>query len=307
VSWRPTASLDALRVRARCLAAVRAFFADRDVLEVETPILQPGANLDHGVVPMHTAGTDPRYLPTSPEHPLKRLIAAGSGPVWTLSPAVRVGERGARHAPEFRMLEWYRPGWDDRALAVETVDLLAAVTGLGGPVERLSWREAFRRHAGLDPATADDGALRGALGADAPPGTWDPAWAWDALLVRRVEPHLGRGQWTVLCDYPAAACAQARVVPDAEGRMVAARFEVYRDGIELANGYDELTDVVELRRRLVAEQQTRAEPPALDERFLAAMAAGLGPCAGVAVGFDRAVMLAAGATTLAEVIAFADG
>ncbi|MBA3686769.1 MAG: EF-P lysine aminoacylase GenX [Planctomycetes bacterium] len=299
----PSATLDTLRRRADLIERTRDFFRSRGVLEVDTPVLQGGANLDHGVVPMRC---EDRFLPTSPEHPLKRLVASGSGAVWTLAPAFRRGELGKRHGPEFRMLEWYRPGWDDQAIAAETVDLLEALSGLRGGSERVSWREAFRQHAGCDPRTASDADLRERLGIDADAAGGDREIALDLLLTRDVEPHLGRGRWTLLVDYPASGAAQARLRRDAEGELVAARFEVYRDGVELANGYWELTDAAELDARLEGERAGRGDPTVRrDQRFAAAMSAGLGDCAGVAVGFDRVVMLALGLGSVAETQAFA--
>jgi hypothetical protein len=153
--WRPSASWATLRARAALVERTRLFFAARGLLEIDTPMLQGGANLDHGVLPFRLlADGAERFLPTSPEHPLKRLLAAGAGDLWTLAPAFRRQERGRLHSPEFRMLEWYRLGWDDRRLLAETVSLLAELTGLTADLEVLSWREAFRRHAGLDPARA---------------------------------------------------------------------------------------------------------------------------------------------------------
>jgi lysyl-tRNA synthetase class 2 len=226
--------------------------------------------------------------------------------VWALSPAFRQGECGRLHAPEFRMLEWYRPGWDDRRIAAETIALLAALTGWPPDHETIAWRDAFRRHAGLDPRTATMDDLRRRLGPDAAAVGADRDAALDLILVRDVEPGLGRGRWTVLTDYPAAAAAQARLRTDADGIPVAARFELYRDGIELANGYWELADAGELDARLDAELARR--DPALgfarDARYAAAMAAGLPDCAGVAVGFDRVVMLALGLGSVAETQAF---
>jgi lysyl-tRNA synthetase class 2 len=296
--------LTRLRRRAELVERTRAFFRSHGVLEVDTPVLQGGANLDHGVVPFRLeAGTAPRFLPTSPEHPLKRLVASGCGAVWTLAPAFRRDERGARHAPEFRMLEWYRPGWDDRRLRDEVVDLLACLTGWPVSVETLSYREAFRRHAALDPAHADEAALATALGAQAEAVRGNRAAALDLLLTERVEPHLGRGRWTALIDYPAEACAQARLRPCSDGEPVAARFEIYREGVELANGYQELTDGAELRSRLEQELAVRTHGERLDEHFLAA-AEHLPDCAGVAVGFDRVVMLALGCKRIDETQAF---
>lgn len=306
--WRPTAPVGVLRRRAELLDRTRAFFRERNVLEVDTPVLQGGANLDHGVVPMRLViGNDTRFLPTSPEHPLKRLVAGGSGDVWTLAPAFRAGERGQRHAPEFRMLEWYRVGWDDRRLALEVIALFAALTGWNQEHEIITWRDAFRTHASVDPVTADEAALSARLGTDAAVAAGDRRIALDLLLTRDVEPHLGRGKWTVLTDYPADQCAQARIRQSADGSPVAARFELYRDGIELANGYHELLDGRALRDRLAQELTGRHAGERHDDRFLAAMAAGLPDCAGVAVGFDRVVMLALGLPDIASTQAFTWG
>lgn len=303
--WRPTAPVGVLRRRAELVERTRAFFRQRGVLEVDTPVLQGGANLDHGVTPMRLdLDGAPVFLPTSPEHPLKRLVAAGYGDVWTLAPAFRAGERGQRHAPEFRMLEWYRVGWDDRRLALETIALLSALTGKDEAHAILSWREAFRLHAHIDPVVADDAAILRRLGQDAAVAAGDRRIALDLLLTRDVEPHLGRDAWTVLTDYPADQCAQARLRADAQGLPVAARFEIYRDGIELANGYHELLDGSALRQRLDGELRQRTTGERLDERFLAAMAHGLPDCAGVALGFDRVVMLALGLGRVDQTQAF---
>lgn len=305
-SWRPSASLALLRRRAELVERTRAFFRARGVLEVDTPVLQGGANLDHGVVPFgFVVGSGRCFLPTSPEHPLKRLVSAGHGDVWTLAPAFRAGERGRLHAPEFRMLEWYRVGWDDRRLLAEVVELLAALTGWGTELESLTWREAFRRHAGLDPANAGDDELYARLGDDAAVVHGDRRAALDLLLTRNVEPRLGQGRLTALTDYPAEASAQARLRAGEGGLAVAARFELYREGIELANGYHELTDAEELATRLAAELADRRDGEASDPRFAAAMAAGLPDCAGVAVGFDRVAMLALGVSSVAATQAFA--
>ena len=287
MEWRPRASLATLRARSAIVERVRRFFAERSVLEVDPPLLQPGANLDHGVRPMRVLSGRPYdYLPTSPEHALKRLVAAHRQDVWTLAPAFRAGERGVRHQPEFRMLEWYRLGWDDTRLADETVEVLHLITALPGPAERLSWREAWGR-AGIEPdaVQAADGFSR--------------EERLDLLLTERIEPLLGRGCWTILTDYPATGAAQARVRRDAQGRPVAARFELYRDGIELANGYHECSDAAELRARHLAELPLHPGCT-LDESFHACLAEGFPDCAGVAVGFDRAVMLALGLPDVAS-------
>jgi len=281
-------------------------------MEVDVPLLQGGANLDHGIEPLTVAtASGPRFLPTSPEHSLKRLVAAGYGDVWALCPSFRAGERGRLHAPEFRMLEWYRQGWDDRRLRGEVIELLGLLTGLGETHEVITWREAFRAHVGIDPETADETQLFAALGEQAAVvrtahGGLDREAALDLMLTSRIEPALGCGHWTVLCDYPAKACAQAQVRQGREGEPVAARFEIYRNGIELANGYHECGDADELRRRFLAEKNRRERSDlVLDERYLAALGAGLPPCAGVAVGFDRVVMLALALNELSEVLTFA--
>ena len=305
-AWRPSATREALRQRAELVERTRRFFADRGVLEVDTPVLQGGANLDSGVLPFRLElPGGPRFLPTSPEHPLKRLLAAGSGDVWTLAPAFRSQELGRLHSPEFRMLEWYRLGWDDTRLLDEVVALFASLTGAPAQLEVLSWREAFRRHAGIDPHSVDDQTLARVIGDDAAIVAGDSRAALDLVQVARVEPHLGIGRWTALVDYPAEASAQARLRTGEDGLQVAARFEVYRDGIELANGYHELTDAAELASRLEAELRSRSGGELHDQRFAEAMRAGLPDCAGVAVGFDRLVMLALRLPSVALTRAFA--
>ena len=314
VEWRPTASLETLRKRAELLNRVRRFFAERKVLEVEVPVLQGGANLDPGVEPFIVQTQDgPRYLPTSPEHPLKRLVAAEYGAVWTLAPVFRAHEKGRKHAPEFRMLEWYRPAWDDWKLLREVLELFDLVTGWGTTHEVLGYRKAFQRFVGIDPATVTLPEIEKLLGdqvsaARLPNGTIDRTIAFDLLLTERIEPHLGKGHWTVMTDYPVHVAAQARLRADEDDRPVAARFEIYRDGIELANGYWELTDAPELAGRLEAELAKRPlSELKRDERFETAMNHGLPDCAGVAVGFDRLVMLALGLPNVSETQAFAAG
>jgi elongation factor P--(R)-beta-lysine ligase len=321
--WRPTASRDMLARRAGVAAAVRAFFAERGVLEVETPLLSAAATPEPHLASL--AARDPQrgedrtcWLATSPEFPMKRLLAAGFGPIFQLARAVRGGEDGRRHNREFTLLEWYRPGWDHHRLADEVVDLLAAVLGERarltppGRAERLTHAEAFRRHAGVDPHRAPVAELDAAIAAA---GVAGPAFAADdrdgrlhLLMALVVEPSLGPGT-VVLHDFPASQASLARVRPaTATEPALAERFEVFVGGVELANGFHELTDAAEQRRRFAADLARRRtaglpEPP-LDERFLAALDHGLPPSAGVALGFDRLVMLATGATAIDEVIAF---
>ena len=310
--WRPTAPLGNLRRRAELLARVRAFFAARSVLEVETPLLGAAAVTDLHLASLSTrlrAGEERTlWLQTSPELHMKRLLAAGSGPTWQLCKAFRDGEAGRRHNPEFTMLEWYRPGWDHHRLMDEVEALLGELLGTG-PAERLTYRQAFVRHAGVDPFASGTGELAAAaarlgvaVGGEPPDrDTW-----LQLLLSAAVEPHLGRGRPTFVHDFPAAEAALARVRPG--DPPVAERFEAFVEGVELANGYHELADAEEQERRFrhdLAERGSRGLPqPPCDERLLAALRHGLPDCAGVALGFDRVVMLALGATSLAEVVAF---
>lgn len=304
-AWRPTATLAALRERARLLDLTRVFFAERGLLEVEVPPLQGGANLDRGVVPQPVDLSEGRrWLITSPEHPLKRLLAAGYGEVWACCPCVRPGERGRHHAPAFSMIEWYRLGIDHHALAAETVELLRRLTGLGGGVVTLSYRDAFRQAIGLDPASASDEALAACLEPGDAAAAGSRSDLLDLVLSLHVQPAFDPEVWTVVVDWPSDQAAQARVTATVEGPC-AARFECYRGRLELANGYHECGDADELATRLADEQQAAGRAPVTrDHRFEAAMAHGLPDCAGVALGFDRAVMLALGIDDIAAVQAF---
>lgn len=314
--WRPGASLHSLRERARILQGIRAFFAQRGVLEVETPALSAAALTDPAIDSLVTRYTGPGhadglalYLHTSPEFAMKRLLAAGSGPIYQICKVFRQGEAGRRHNPEFTMLEWYRPGFDHHRLMAEVEALVAPILGVTVVAERVSYREAFLRHAGIDPLSASIDELRGCaerLGIshfDA--GEVRDTWL-DLILSHAVEPHLGMEGLCFLTDYPASQAALARLNPD--NPVVAERFELYFRGVELANGFHELGDSGEQCRRFEAELTERAMrgmvTPPMDERLLAALEAGLPECAGVALGVDRLVMLALGAESLDEVIAF---
>ena len=309
--WRPTATLDALRVRAGTLASLRRFFADREVLEVETPILSAAAVTDlhlHSVAcRLDLDDRRTRYLETSPEYAMKRLLAAGSGPIYQICKVFRDGERGRRHNPEFTMLEWYRPGFDHHRLMDEVDELLQAVLGVAAG-ERISYGDAFRRYAGIDPHAASDSELRSRVTALGVAGVaeLDRDDLLNLLLSHIVEPRLGAGRPSFLFDYPASQAALARVRPG--DPPVAERFEVFVGGLELANGFHELADPAEQRRRFeadLAERRQRGLPEVpVDERLLAALASGLPDCAGVALGVDRLVMLRTGARDIADVIAF---
>jgi lysyl-tRNA synthetase class 2 len=309
--WRPTATLDALRARATVLAAVRRFFDERGVLEVETPILSAAAVTDlhlHSVAcRLDLDDRRPRYLQTSPEYAMKRLLAAGSGPIYQICKVFRDGERGRRHNPEFTMLEWYRPGFDHHRLMDEVDELLQAVLGVAAG-ERISYADAFRRHAGVDPHAASDGELRSRVAALGVAGVTelDHDDLLNLILSHEVERRLGVGRPTFMFDYPASQAALSRV--RAGDPPVAERFEVFLDGLELANGFHELAEPAEQRRRFESdrgERRRRGLPEVpLDERLLAALASGLPDCAGVALGVDRLVMLKIGCRDIADVIAF---
>lgn len=317
--WRPTATRERLALRAELLAATRAHFAVRGVLEVETPALSAAAVTD-----LHLASLEvrtqaaPRYLHTSPEYAMKRLLAAGSGDIWQFARVFRGEEVSARHNPEFTLLEWYRVGMtldglvaDIDALLRALLDApLAARGGALGPARRLSHREALRKHAGVDPHLDDVATLAAAarhhLGDI--PGGLDRDAVLDLLQGAVVAPRLGHGEVTYLVDWPASQAALARLHTDDAGVAVAARVEAYVDGLELCNGFEELTDPAEQRARFATDAVRRraaglAVPP-VDERFLAALAHGLPPCSGVAVGFDRVVMLAAGTRNIRDVLTF---
>ncbi len=315
--WRPSAPLDHLQQRARILARIRAFFAERGVMEVETPVLSPAAITDPHLESFRTHYTGPcyaggaaLYLHTSPEFAMKRLLAAGSGSIYQLCKVFRQGEAGCRHNPEFSMLEWYRPGFDHHGLMDEVALLVAPLLGLEDQqVEKLSYREAFRRYAAIDPLAASVDALRDCavrLGIEGLDGEYEADVWLDLILTHAVEPQLGRDALCFIHDYPASQAALAQLNPD--NPQVAERFELYYQGVELANGFHELADATEQRRRFSDENEARKkqglELVPMDEHLLAALEHGFPPCAGVALGVDRLVMLALGTQCLAEVMAF---
>jgi lysyl-tRNA synthetase class 2 len=322
--WHPRgleARLPFLRRRAALTAATRAFFAERGYLEVETPyaVPTPGEEVHLRAFPTrrtHPDGTvEPLWLHTSPEFAMKRLLVGGSGPIFQLARVWRDGEGSALHAPEFTMLEWYRPGAGMDGLIAETTALLRAVlspevsvrgvTTSLATVERLTVADAFDRYVGADVlATEGDAvALAAAAGTRLRDNeTWEDLFF--RLLLERVEPRLGRAHPTFLTHWPAAQAALARRDP-ADPR-VAERFELFVCGIELANAFVELTDPVEQRDRFLADRARRhalyGPDWAMDEDFLAALAQGMPESAGIAMGFDRLAMLASGADRIGQVL-----
>ena len=322
--WRPSATRARLAQRAELLAATRGFFGGRGLLEVETPMLVGAAVTDTHLesVPARV-GARSMHLHTSPEYAMKRLLAAGSGDIWQLCRVARGDERSRLHNPEFTLLEWYRCGWPMAQLIDEVAALFDALCVRAGAAPRplvvRRYADAFRDLFGVDPLTAPDATLA-ALARDA--GLADGAGGGagghrsattptrddllDFLVGAKLGPTLGRGEWLALTHWPASQAALARLDP--EDPRTALRFEVYADGIELANGFEELADAREQAARFAADnaaRRARGLPEhAPDERLLAALAAGLPPCSGVAVGFDRAVMVATGAGSIDEVVAF---
>jgi elongation factor P--(R)-beta-lysine ligase len=318
MSWQPTATRAALKTRAAMLARTREFFAQRAVLEVETPILSAAAVSDPQLQSLHTqvAGiVEPRYLHTSPEYAMKRLLAAGSGDIYQVCKVFRDEELGRWHNPEFTMLEWYRLGFDDAALMTEVEALLAhLLTGLRNfqTAERLTYSAALNRHAGVDAFTSSDAdlaqaAVRHGVHCDS---TLDRDAKLDLLMGLVVGPRLGLERPCFIHDFPVSQAALARLRPGNSfaAHAVAARFELYLDGLELANGFHELAQAGEQRARFIADLRVRAargqpQPP-LDENLLAALEHGLPDCAGVALGLDRLVAIALGAKRLAEALSF---
>jgi lysyl-tRNA synthetase class 2 len=314
VNWRPTASLAALERRAAMLAAAREFFAQHRVLEVETPILSAAAVSDPQIESLaaHVAGVEAlAYLCTSPEYAMKRLLAAGSGDIYQICKAFRDGERGRWHNPEFTLIEWYRLGFDDAALMTEVealIGYLLAPHRQLPPAERLSYADAMQRHAGVDAHAAREEELSESArrhGIDCRAGL-DRDARLDLLMSLVVGPRLGLEAPCFICDYPVSQAALARVKPGPP--PVAARFELYLDGVELANGFHELANAVQQRERFERDLARRRERglamPPLDERLLAALASGMPDCAGVALGFDRLVALSLAAPQLADAMAF---
>lgn len=309
-NWRPGAGIDALRLRARVLRGIRAHFDAEGVLEVETPSLGSRTVTDPSIESLVARDGAGRawYLQTSPEFTMKRLLAAGSGSIYQITRAFRDGERGRHHNHEFSILEWYRVGFDHHRLIDDVEVLLDKVLG-PGPSRRITFREAFSRYLGLDPLAAPLADLHEACrsrGFESRIAGADRDECLDWLLSVAVQPALGSGR-VYLLDFPASRAALARVRTGSPA--VAERFELYIDGIEVANGYHELRDAEELHRRMRRdiEVRSRAEQPVpeIDDRLLAAHEAGLPTCAGVAVGLDRLVMLAGRYRSLQEVLAFA--
>ncbi|MFK7886682.1 MAG: EF-P lysine aminoacylase EpmA [Gammaproteobacteria bacterium] len=307
--WRPDADLDTLRQRAALCARTRSFFAQRDVLEVTTPVLSrfpiPTPNIQS-----FATQAPARFLRTSPELAHKRLLAADSGDIYELGPVFRQGEQGTRHNSEFTLLEWYRIGFDEYELMQEVnAYLCAMIPALTEPPEVASYAQAVKRSTGLDIWSADLEQLRELLETVTalPAGELHRDDLLDLVFSLMVAPTFAADRVTLIHDYPASQAVLA-ALSDTDSR-VARRFEAFVGPLELGNGFYELRDAQEQRRRFERDNQIRkqlGQPAcAADTAFLAALDAGLPECAGVAVGFDRVVMLATGKLDIAQTLTFA--
>ncbi|MCU4390313.1 EF-P lysine aminoacylase GenX [Acinetobacter courvalinii] len=316
-NYQPTCSIEALKARAAMYQKIRQFFAERQVLEVETPVLSQA-----GVTDVHLASVqvqrhihgklNTQYLQTSPEFPMKRLLASGSGPIYQICKVFRDDEHGRKHNSEFTMLEWYRPGLDLKALMHETADLLATCLahrfGEIRPVI-LSYKHAFQDRLEINPLQATlkqlkDTAYRVGLNLDLGD---DRLGYMDLLFSHFVEPSLGFDAPVFLTDFPPEMASLAKVKQDEEGELVAARFEVYIEGLELANAYDELLDAEILASRFEADNAERAQqglPVIPTDQYLLAALPHMPECSGIALGIDRLLMVVMNQVKIDQVIAF---
>ncbi len=311
--WLPSATAATLRRRAGLLATIRHFFEQRDVLEVDVPLLGVTGVTEFNIQGLSTiANGRVACLQTSPEYYMKRLLASGLGAIYNLGKVFRDGEQGRRHRTEFTLLEWYRPGWDEHQLMTEVAELLVAVgfVQAAAPVT-CRYDTLFKNATGCDPHGADLAQLQKLAGQYA-----GEHWAQaersvclDLIFSLAVEPQLPGGL-VFVHDYPACQCALATLGEDRCGNLVARRFEAYVDGVELANGYFELTDPGEQRRRFDADNQLREvhQLPVVipDEKLLAALTAGLPASAGVALGVDRLLMALLGLERIQQAVPFSD-
>lgn len=312
-SWKPIAGVAAAQQRALLLQRAREFFRQRNVLEIDTPILGEAAVSDPGIESMATklalSPAKTFYLQTSPEFYMKRLLAAGFPDIFEIGKVFRDAELGRNHQPEFTLIEWYRLGFELEQIIQETVAFIEALldsSRITATADHFNYRDAFQRFADIDPIAANMDQLFKHLDADQDlqNSLGDSVDAClDLLMATRIAPQFKTDRLTVVQHYPASQAALARICPD--DRAVADRFEVFFGSLELANGYVELTDAAEQRRRCAADQDKREKDNApirpLDEKFIASLESGLPACAGVAVGFDRLLMVHAGTNDIRDV------
>lgn len=313
-AWKPSADSQMLYDRAQLIANAREFFSQRKVLEIDTPVLAKTSVTDVNINSIEARVNNAHgYLQTSPEYFMKRLLAAGVGDIYYLGKVFRDGEQGSRHNPEFTMLEWYRLGWDEHQLMAEVGELISHLYQSQNQIEpqvsRLSYAECFSEMFNIDPHSCQLEELQ-ALAIDIGAEAWAEetrANCLDLLFSERVEPHLPSGLVFVY-DYPACQVALAETKPTKAGYRVSRRFEAFLDGMELANGYFELTDAEELRQRFETDNNLRSrmhkKHMPLDKHLDLAMRAGLPSCAGVALGIDRLLMRLFGVDSIDQVIPF---
>jgi lysyl-tRNA synthetase class 2 len=310
MDWQPCAGLDVIRERARVYRQIRTFFNTRGCLEVDTPLLMPTTNSDVNIASSEVVcGGHRLYLQTSPEFAMKRLLAAGSGSIFQIGHAFREGERGRLHNPEFSLLEWYRSGYDYQRLMDEMELLITSLSLHQCEFSRVSYKDLFRRSLdiAIDEITLAD--LRAECARQVPgsePAALDFDQCLDLLLGMAIAPAM-RG-YQFVYDYPVSQAALARV--SARDASVAERFELFFDGVELANGFSELTDAVQQRARFEADNRTREQRGLprhdIDERLLAALESGIEECAGVALGLDRLLMVLLDLDAIDQVLTFRD-
>lgn len=316
-NWPPTASLEVLKIRARVLQDIRAFFAAREVLEVETPILSGAAVTDVHLSSFKTTYQQrDLYLHTSPEFFMKRLLAAGSGDIYQICKVFRDDEQGKNHSPEFSMLEWYRVGFNHQQLMAETEQLFNQLRQHFGTTtslhaaDKFSYQQAFLNALGVDPLIASVSDLEKTAqqkNIEIPRGMEADKDMWlDWLMVAGVAPAFAKDRLTFIYDYPVSQAALA-CVSEYDSR-VAHRFEMYWGELELANGFYELTDAAEQRKRFVRDNQQRIARGLpvmpIDEKFLTALESGMPSCSGVALGLDRLLMVLLGKTQIHDVLSF---
>ena len=311
-NWKPSATISNLRERARVLAQIRAFFATRGVLEVETPLLSLTTATDphlESISVKQVFAADERefFLQTSPEFAMKKLLAAGSGSIYQLCKAFRRDERSKRHNPEFTLLEWYRIGLNEKQLMDEVQELVTTLTG-SQPLQRLSYRQLFQQHLAIDPHSCSDSDLLQIANKhiDFDGIGYRRDELQHLLMAQVIEPALE--QDCFVFDFPANLAALATVETDEFGVKVAKRFELFMSGMEIANGYLELVDAAEQLQRFEQDKHlrrnmNRAELP-IDTDLVDALEHGLPSCSGVAVGVDRLVMLALDVDSIDQVMSF---